>query len=75
MAVFGKKDEKVKIMFLDEMNDLQSQVAEYFAKEFYSDKYECIDGKYGLANVAATMVTMMGYEAPAIWEKSMIKLK
>ena len=47
----------------------------YIYDNFYSDKYECIDGKYGLANVAATMVTMMGYEAPAIWEKSMIKLK
>ena len=40
MALFGKKTDKVKIMFLDEMNDLQSQVAEYFAKEFYSDRYE-----------------------------------
>ena len=47
----------------------------YIYDNFYSDKYECIDGKYGLANVAATMVTMMGYEAPEIWEKSMIKLK
>ena len=47
----------------------------YIYDNFYSDKYECIQGKYGLANVAATAVTMMGYEAPAIWEKSMIKLK
>ncbi|MBQ9794388.1 MAG: 2,3-bisphosphoglycerate-independent phosphoglycerate mutase [Clostridia bacterium] len=47
----------------------------YIYDNFYSDKYECIEGKYGLANVAATAVTMMGYEAPAIWEKSMIKLK
>ena len=47
----------------------------YIYDNFYSDKYECIEGKYGLANVAATVVTMMGYEAPAIWEKSMIKVK
>ncbi len=47
----------------------------YIYDNFYSDKYECIEGKYGLANVAATMVTMMGYDAPEIWEKSMIKIK
>ncbi len=47
----------------------------YIYDNFYSDNYECIEGKYGLANVAATVVTMMGYEAPAIWEKSMIKVK
>lgn len=40
MALFGKKSDKVRIMFLDEMNDLQSQIAEYFAKELYSDRYE-----------------------------------
>ena len=47
----------------------------YIYDNFYSDKYECIDGDYGLANVAATVVTMMGYDAPDMWEKSMITLK
>ena len=31
-----------------------------------------IEGEYGLANVAPTVVKMMGLEAPACWEKSMI---
>ena len=31
-----------------------------------------IDGAYGLANVAPTVVKMMGLEAPACWESSMI---
>ena len=35
-------------------------------------KYEIVDGQYGLANVAPTIVKMMGFEAPACWEKSMI---
>jgi len=35
-------------------------------------KYEIVDGEYGLANVAPTIVKMMGFEAPACWEKSMI---
>ena len=35
-------------------------------------KYEIVDGEYGLANVAPTIVKMMGFEAPSCWEKSMI---
>lgn len=42
---------------------------------YYSDKYEFIEGDYGLANIAATVVTMMGLTPPEIWEKPMIKLK
>ena len=30
------------------------------------------DGAYGLANVAPTVVKMMGLTAPACWEESMI---
>ena len=30
------------------------------------------DGSYGLANVAPTVVKMMGLTAPACWEESMI---
>ena len=35
-------------------------------------KYTIKDGKYGLANVAPTVVKMLGLEAPACWEESMI---
>ena len=35
-------------------------------------KYEIKEGAYGLANVAPTIVKMMGIEAPACWEASMI---
>ena len=30
-------------------------------------------GTFGLSNVAATMVNLMGYEAPAMWDESIIK--
>ena len=30
------------------------------------------DGAYGLANVAPTVVKMMGLEAPSCWEASMV---
>ena len=36
------------------------------------NKYEIKDGHYGLANVAPTIVTMMGLESPDCWQPSMI---
>lgn len=47
----------------------------YIYDNFYRDNYECVEGKYGLANVAATVATMMGLEPPACWKESMIRLK
>lgn len=47
----------------------------YIYDNYYSDKYEFIEGNYGLANVAATVVTMAGLTPPSIWESSMIKIK
>ena len=42
---------------------------------FTSDKYEVVDGSYGLSNVAATTVNMLGYEAPEMWDASIIRIK
>ncbi|MBO4452911.1 MAG: 2,3-bisphosphoglycerate-independent phosphoglycerate mutase, partial [Clostridia bacterium] len=42
---------------------------------FYKDKYTFAEGQFGLANIAATVVTMMGYEPPKMWERSLIELK
>ena len=36
------------------------------------NKWELKDGAYGLANVAPTIVKMMGLTAPACWEASMV---
>jgi 2,3-bisphosphoglycerate-independent phosphoglycerate mutase len=32
------------------------------------------DGKFGLSNVAATVVNFLGYEAPEMWDESMIEI-
>ena len=42
---------------------------------FYADKYTVKEdtGAFGLSNVAATMVNLMGYEAPDMWDESIIK--
>ena len=44
---------------------------------FYADKYEvkADNGTFGLSNVAATVVNMLGYEAPAMWDESIIEIK
>lgn len=47
----------------------------YIYDNFYSDRYEKVEGSFGLANVAATVLTMMGEDVPSMWEKSMIRVK
>ena len=42
---------------------------------FTADAYTVEDGKYGLSNVAATTVNLLGYEAPDMWDPSIIKIK
>ena len=42
------------------------------AKEHYSVKTE---GAYGLSNVAATTVNLLGYKAPEMWDASIIDVK
>ncbi len=41
--------------------------------ELYTVKED--KGTFGLSNVAATLVNLMGYEAPEIWDESMIEVK
>ena len=44
---------------------------------FYSENYtvKADNGQFGLANVAATMVNLLGYEAPDVWNESIIEVK
>ena len=37
------------------------------------EKHEIADGSFGLANVAATVVKLMGYEKPDVWLDSIVK--
>ena len=43
------------------------------AKNFYTVKED--QGNFGLSNVAATMVNLMGYQAPDMWNESIIDVK
>ena len=42
-----------------------------------SDKYsvKADNGQFGLSNVAATMVNLLGYKAPDMWDESIIEVK
>jgi len=44
---------------------------------YYADAYTVKEdtGAFGLSNVAATAVNLLGYEAPAMWDESVITLK
>ena len=42
-------------------------------KDTYTVKAD--NGQFGLSNVAATMVNLLGYEAPAMWDESIIEVK
>ena len=43
---------------------------------FYADSYTVKEdrGTFGLSNVAATAVNLLGYKAPAMWDESVIEL-
>ncbi len=38
--MFGKKEKKLRVLFIDEKNDVTSQLAEYFAKDLFDNLYE-----------------------------------
>ena len=44
---------------------------------YYQDKYtvKADNGEFGLSNVAATAVNFLGYEAPEMWDASIISVK
>ena len=44
---------------------------------YYQDKYtvKADNGEFGLSNVAATAVNFLGYEAPEVWDASIISAK
>ena len=42
---------------------------------FYADKYTVKSGAFGLSNVAATTVNFLGYDAPKMWNESLIEIK
>ncbi|MBP7175767.1 MAG: 2,3-bisphosphoglycerate-independent phosphoglycerate mutase [Thermoclostridium sp.] len=40
----------------------------------HKNAYSLKDGEFGLANIASTVVNLLGFEAPEVWEETMIRI-
>ena len=55
------------------LNRVPCIIYDNFNTDAYTVKAD--NGEFGLSNVAATTVNLLGYEAPAMWDESIITLK
>ena len=55
------------------LNRVPCIIYDNFNQDAYTVKAD--NGEFGLSNVAATTVNLLGYEAPAMWDESIITLK
>ncbi len=67
------KDGQPKSKTSHTLNRVPCIIYDNFNKDAYTVKED--NGEFGLSNVAATTVNLLGYEAPAMWDKSIIDLK
>ena len=68
-----EKDGSFKSKTSHTLNPVPCIIYDNFYSENYSVKAD--NGQFGLANVAATMVNLLGYEAPQMWNESIIEIK
>jgi 2,3-bisphosphoglycerate-independent phosphoglycerate mutase len=64
------KEGKLKSKTSHTLNPVPCIIYDNFTSDKYTVKEDC--GKFGLANVAATTVRLLGYEAPDMWEESIV---
>ena len=66
------KDGSMKSKTSHTLNPVPFIIYDNVAKDAYTVKADC---KFGLSNVAATVVNFLGYDAPEMWDESVIELK
>ena len=66
------KDGSMKSKTSHTLNPVPFIIYDNVAKDAYTVKK---DGAFGLSNVAATVVNFLGYDAPEMWDESVIDLK
>ncbi len=71
-AVKCNKDGSPKAKTSHTLNPVPCIIYDNFYKDSYTVKAQ---GDFGLSNVAATTVNLLGYDAPAMWDASLIDLK
>ena len=69
----AEKDGSFKSKTSHTLNPVPCIIYDNFYSENYTVKKD--NGQFGLANVAATMVNLLGYEAPEMWNESIIEVK
>lgn len=67
------KDGSFKAKTSHTLNPVPCIIYDNFYTDGYSVKADA--GKFGLSNVAATVVNFLGYEAPGMWDESIIAMK
>ena len=67
-----EKDGSFKAKTSHTLNPVPCIIYDNFTKDQYSIKLGRED--FGLSNVAATTVNLLGFEAPSIWDESMVEL-
>jgi arsenate reductase len=53
---------KTKVIFIDEKNDLQSQIAEYFLDQLYGDRYEACSAGPSIECIDCELISVMYQE-------------
>ncbi len=66
------KNGKFKAKTSHTLNPVPCIIYDNVNREKYTVKED--NGKFGLSNVAATMVNLLGYEAPDMWDESIIEI-
>lgn len=72
-ALKTDKNGKYKAKTSHTLNPVPCFIYDNYYRYAYTVKAD--EGKFGLSNVAATMVNFMGYEAPEMWDQSLIEIK
>ncbi len=67
------KDGSLKAKTSHTLNPVPCYVYDNFSADKYTVKTD--DGSFGLSSVAATMVNLLGYKAPAAWDEGIIEIK
>ena len=79
MAELDKKTHQIKLNKDGSMKQKTSHTLNPVPFIIYDnhlgEKYTVREGSFGLSNVAATAVTLLGYNPPEMWDESIIELK
>ncbi|MBR5311913.1 MAG: 2,3-bisphosphoglycerate-independent phosphoglycerate mutase [Clostridia bacterium] len=67
------KDGSMKSKTSHTLNPVPFIIYDNVAKDAYTVKAD--NGQFGLSNVAATVVNFLGFDAPEMWDESVIELK